>query len=69
MIVLFCEAARLTRCVGNENVIAISSKRYKEIPLVVQGPAAGKAFRSSGLFTDLLRLSRALVEWTIPKIS
>lgn len=37
-------------------------------PLVLQGPAAGHELKAMGMFTDVLRLSRTLAEWTIPKI-
>lgn len=59
---------RLTRAVENDNIICITSDRYSPQPLVIQGPGAGAEITASGLFSDLLHLSRTLVEWTIPKI-
>lgn len=59
---------RMTRAVDNDNIIAITSGRYSPQPLVIQGPGAGADITASGLFADLLHLSRTLVEWTIPKI-
>jgi aspartokinase/homoserine dehydrogenase 1 len=59
---------QLARCVANENVVAITSQRYSPRPMVLQGPGAGAEITASGLFADLLHLSRTLVEWTIPKI-
>ena len=59
---------QLTRAVGNDNIISITSRRYSPQPLVIQGPGAGAEITASGLFADLLHLSRTLVEWTIPKI-
>jgi homoserine dehydrogenase len=56
------------RCTSNENVIAISTQRYSPRPLIVQGPGAGPAITASGLFADLLALSRTLVDWNIPQI-
>ena len=58
----------LTRCVGNDNIIAIHSARYSPQPLLLQGPGAGAQLMASGLFADLLTLSRSLVEWAIPQI-
>jgi len=60
---------RMARCLANENVVAIESRRYSASPLVLQGPGAGPQITASGLFADLLHLSRTLVEWNIPKIS
>ena len=54
----------LTRCVSNDNIIAIYSKRYSSQPLVIQGPGAGAEITASGLFADLLSLARSCVEWT-----
>jgi len=59
---------RLTRAEATDNIISISSMRYSPQPLVIQGPGAGCDITASGLFGDLLALSRTLVEWTIPKI-
>ena len=54
----------LSRCQGNDNIIAIYSKRYSSQPLVIQGPGAGAEITASGLFADLLSLARSCVEWT-----
>jgi bifunctional aspartokinase / homoserine dehydrogenase 1 len=43
----------------NDNLISISSDRYTPQPLVIQGPGAGPALTASGVFADILRLSRA----------
>lgn len=58
--------ALFTRCEQNENLVAISSQRYSPRPLVLQGYGAGAEITASGLFSDLLHLSRSLVEWGIP---
>jgi len=57
----------LARCTGVENIVAITSERYSPSPLVISGPGAGWPITASGLFSDLLKLSRSVVEWTIPK--
>jgi homoserine dehydrogenase len=36
--------------------------------MVLQGYGAGADITASGLFADLLHLSRTLVEWNIPQI-
>jgi len=59
---------RLTLATENDNIISITSSRYSPQPLIVQGPGAGADITASGLFADLLHLSRTLVEWTIPQI-
>lgn len=59
---------RFARCQANENVIEIESRRYSASPMVLQGPGAGPEITASGLFADILHLSRTLVEWNIPKI-
>ena len=61
--------SRFASCEANENLIEIQSRRYSEHPMVLQGPGAGPEITASGLFADLLHLSRTLVEWNIPKIN
>jgi aspartokinase/homoserine dehydrogenase 1 len=39
-----------------DNVIAFTTERYRERPLLVQGPGAGPAVTAAGVFADLLRL-------------
>ena len=54
-----------------QNVIVVHSARYGAAaggPLVLIGPAAGHELKAMGIFTDVLRLSRTLAEWNIPKI-
>lgn len=43
---------------GCDNRVAIWSCRYREQPLVVQGPGAGPAVTAAALLDDLLRLAR-----------
>ena len=43
---------------GTDNIIAITTSRYKEDqPLVIKGPGAGPAVTAGGVFSDLIRLS------------
>lgn len=43
---------------GTDNLIAISTERYCETPLVVRGPGAGPAVTAAGVFGDVLRAVR-----------
>ncbi len=40
---------------GSDNLVAFTTDRYHETPLVVQGPGAGPGLTASGVFADLLR--------------
>ena len=40
---------------GSDNLIAITSDRYVDRPLVVQGPGAGPEVTAAGVFADVLR--------------
>ena len=40
---------------SSENLIAITSRRYAETPLVVRGPGAGPEVTAAGVFADVLR--------------
>ena len=42
---------------GGDNIIAFTTERYLEEPLVVQGPGAGPAVTAGGVFADVLRLA------------
>ena len=61
--------SRTARCSANENIVEIESKRYSASPMVLQGPGAGAQITASGLFADVLALSRTLVDWTIPSFN
>ena len=41
---------------GADNLIAFTTMRYRERPLVVQGPGAGADVTAMGLFSDILKL-------------
>ena len=45
-----------------DNIIAFTTDRYEERPLIVQGPGAGPAVTAAGVFGDLLRLVTSLGE-------
>lgn len=40
---------------GNDNIIAFYTERYKNSPLIVQGPGAGADVTAAGVFADILR--------------
>ena len=44
------------RLQGSDNVIAITTKRYHETPLVIKGPGAGATVTAAGVFSDLLQI-------------
>ena len=50
----------------NQVIVEIASRRYDELPMVLQGPGAGLKITAAGLFADLLRLSRSLVSFNVP---
>jgi len=64
----YAKDERMARCAGNEVIVEIESRRYSAAPMVLTGPGSGIEITSSGLFSDVLRLSRTLIEWNIPKI-
>ncbi|MCB0358578.1 MAG: bifunctional aspartate kinase/homoserine dehydrogenase I, partial [Bdellovibrionales bacterium] len=41
---------------GSDNVIAFTTDRYRERPLVIQGPGAGAEVTAAGVFADVLRV-------------
>ncbi len=47
---------------GSDNLIAFSSERYKEKPLLIRGPGAGAEVTAAGVFADLIKISDFLVE-------
>ena len=50
----------LFRLKKNENLVSFKTRRYSSSPLIVKGSAAGAELASSGIFADLLRLTRSL---------
>lgn len=49
----------LYRLKSNENLVSFETARYTTSPLIVKGAAAGPELAASGIFADLLRLTRA----------
>ncbi|KAE8671032.1 Bifunctional aspartokinase/homoserine dehydrogenase 2 [Hibiscus syriacus] len=45
---------------GSDNIIAFTTTRYKEQPLIVRGPGAGAQVTAGGVFSDILRLASYL---------
>ena len=43
-----------------DNIVLFRTSRYRENPLVVQGPGAGREVTAAGVFADLLRLASYL---------
>jgi len=48
----------LARALPGDNLIAIYTRRYREHPLVVQGPGAGREVTAAGILADLLKMVR-----------
>ncbi|KAF3337652.1 bifunctional aspartokinase/homoserine dehydrogenase 1 [Carex littledalei] len=45
---------------GSDNIIAFTTSRYKDQPLIVRGPGAGAEVTAGGVFSDILRLASYL---------
>ncbi|XP_059639992.1 bifunctional aspartokinase/homoserine dehydrogenase, chloroplastic-like [Cornus florida] len=45
---------------GSDNIIAFTTERYKNQPLIVRGPGAGAEVTAGGIFSDVLRLASYL---------
>jgi aspartokinase/homoserine dehydrogenase 1 len=43
-----------------DNVVAFRTERYRDNPLIVQGPGAGPEVTAAGVFSDLLRIAQGL---------
>jgi len=46
--------------VGNDNIVAITTKNYSTQPLIIRGRGAGAEFTASGIFADILRITNYL---------
>ncbi|CAN6913274.1 unnamed protein product, partial [Brassica oleracea] len=46
---------------GSDNIIAFTTTRYKDHPLIVREPGAGAQVTAGGIFSDMLRLASYLV--------
>ncbi len=45
---------------GSDNIIAFTTARYRQQPLIIRGPGAGAEVTAGGVFSDLLRLAAYL---------
>lgn len=45
---------------GADNIIAFTTTRYRDQPLIVRGPGAGAEVTAGGVFSDILRLASYL---------
>lgn len=43
-----------------DNIVQFTTRRYRDNPLIVQGPGAGPEVTAAGVFSDLLRLAASL---------
>ena len=43
---------------GSDNIILFYTDRYNERPLIVKGAGAGAEVTASGIFADLIRISK-----------
>lgn len=44
---------------GTDNFIRIHSKRYRESPIIIQGPGAGKEVTAAGILSDIIKVAKA----------
>ena len=47
----------LSRADGTDNIIRITTKRYYDNPMTVQGPGAGREVTAGGIFANVINLS------------
>jgi aspartokinase/homoserine dehydrogenase 1 len=43
-----------------DNIVQFRTQRYRDNPLLVQGPGAGPEVTAAGIFADLLRIAESL---------
>ncbi len=43
---------------GSDNMVAFTTKRYKQTPMVIKGPGAGAEVTASGVFAELISLGK-----------
>jgi bifunctional aspartokinase / homoserine dehydrogenase 1 len=41
---------------GSNNIILLTTERYKELPMVIKGYGAGADVTAAGVFADLMRV-------------
>lgn len=54
---------------GSDNIVSITSERYKANPLVIKGPGAGAEVTAAGVFTDILRIANVSLNTKTSKFS
>ena len=42
---------------GSNNIILITTERYKELPMVIKGYGAGAEVTAAGVFADIMRVA------------
>ena len=42
---------------GSNNIILLTTERYREYPMLIQGYGAGAAVTAAGVFADIMRVS------------
>ena len=45
---------------GSDNMIVLTTERYKERPLVVRGPGAGAEVTAAGVFAEIIKIGNYL---------
>ena len=45
---------------NSENIVAIYTNRYLELPLIVKGPGAGAEVTAGGVFADFLKAAKVI---------
>jgi len=53
---LFHRTQPISQTKGTDNIIAFTTNRYSDTPLVIQGPGAGADVTAMGVFSDILKL-------------
>ena len=46
---------------GSDNMIAFTTDRYKDRPLVVKGPGAGAEVTAAGVFAEIIQIGNFLI--------
>jgi aspartokinase/homoserine dehydrogenase 1 len=47
---------------GTDNLFRISSQRYNQTPIIIQGPGAGKEVTAAGVLADVLKVTEGIKE-------
>jgi aspartokinase/homoserine dehydrogenase 1 len=42
---------------GSNNIILLTTERYKEYPMLIQGYGAGASVTAAGVFADIMRIA------------